>query len=526
MKTPASLIIILIGVMVFQMSYSAWSQAPQSFKYQAVARDKSGQVLPDQNISLRISILQNTTNGPEIYREIHSVTTSELGLINIEVGHGKAPTGSLSSIEWSTGSHFLRVEMDQAGGTDFELMGVSQLLSVPYALYAEKAGSGKREADLDWEILGNDLVTGHGGSYPKGNVGIGNNAPGSLLYVAKSTAEPTITVRNMGGGGGATYSMIDDLSGANWKFKATTFGGFKIRDQANALDVFTIEPNSAANALYIDSPGNIGIGISDPQERLDVKGKIKAQALIITDANGRKWQIGVDTLGSLTVFSVFENCGDSLCDERDGKYYQTVLIGTQCWMAENLNVGMMINSNTGGQLQTDNGVIEKYCYNNNAANCNIYGGLYEWKEAMQYVTSEGTQGICPEGWHFPTDNEWKILEGTVDSQYPVGDPEWDLAGTIRGSDAGGNLKEAGTTHWNSPNTGATNSSGFTALPGGDRSNGSGNFYDLNNKSYFWSSSQSPASFVWTRGLQNSHQYIYRGDYYKEIGFSVRCLKDD
>ncbi|HNS18343.1 MAG TPA: FISUMP domain-containing protein [Bacteroidales bacterium] len=240
------------------------AQVPQAFKYQAVIRDKAGQVLSNQEVTLQITILQSHMNGPEVYREIHSVATSELGLVNVEVGHGKALTGSLPAIDWSTGSHFLRVEMDQAGGTDLELMGISQLLSVPYALYAEKSGSGTRDADLDWEIIGNDVVTGHGGSYPIGNVGIGNNAPGSLLYVAKNMGEPMITIRNLGGGGGATYSMVDDLSGANWKFKATTYGGFKIRDQANSLDVLTMEPNSAANSLYIKSGGNVGIGTSNP----------------------------------------------------------------------------------------------------------------------------------------------------------------------------------------------------------------------------------------------------------------------
>ncbi|HNS18803.1 MAG TPA: tail fiber domain-containing protein [Bacteroidales bacterium] len=270
MKTHVSLIIILIGVLVFQMSYSAWSQAPQSFKYQAVMRDKAGQVLPNQDISLRISILQSTMDGPEVYQEVHSVTTSELGLVNVEVGRGKALTGSLPSIDWSSGSHFLRIEMDPAGEMDFELMGVSQLLSVPYALYAEKSGSGSREADLDWEMIGNDVVTGHGGSYPTGNVGIGNNAPGTLLYVAKNMGEPTITIRNLGSGGGATYAMVDDLSGADWKFKATTYGGFKIRDHHSSLDVIVIEPGSAANAIYIKGGGNVGIGTGTPQFKLDV----------------------------------------------------------------------------------------------------------------------------------------------------------------------------------------------------------------------------------------------------------------
>ncbi|HNS18341.1 MAG TPA: FISUMP domain-containing protein [Bacteroidales bacterium] len=531
------------------------AQVPQAFKYQAVIRDKAGQVLSEQNINLQITILQSNANGPEVYREIHPVTTSELGLVNIEVGHGKALTGSMPSIDWSTGSHFLRVEMDQAGGTDFELMGVSQLLSVPYALYAEKSGSGTREADLDWEIIGNDVVTGHGSGYPIGNVGIGNNAPGSLLYVAKNIGEPMITIRNLGGGGGATYSMVDDLSGANWKFKATTYGGFKIRDQANSLDVLTMEPNSAANTLYIKTGGNVGIGKNAPAEKLDVTGRVRSdQGFNVNGTNGLndtinqvtaydfaneklKYRTLIYTGGILTYTSPesgwlnsvgdfitpFE-CGNPFWDDRDGQSYNTILIGTQCWMAENMNVGKMINATTYGYQQTDNDTIEKFCYNNDINYCNVYGGLYEWNEAMQYVMTEGVQGICPSTWHLPTDDEWKILEGTVDSQYPVGDPIWNTQGG-RGLDAGGNLKETGTTHWVSPNTGATNSSGFTALPGGGRG---GPTFDLCGwQSNFWSSSLVLGTdYAWSRRQFSSLAQTDRNANTKPNGLSVRCLRND
>ena len=217
-------------------------------------------------------------------------------------------------------------------------------------------------------------------------------------------------------------------------------------------------------------------------------------------------------------------CPDTPTVEYEGQTYNTVQIGTQCWMAENLNIGTKINSTTGGQLQTNNGIIEKYCFNDITAYCDIYGGMYEWREAMQYVTTEGAQGICPIGWHIPTDNEWKILEGTVDSQYPVGDPVWDAEGW-RGLDAGGNLKEAGISHWNSPNEGATNESGFTALPGGYRHGTFGYFLYVGALGYFWSSSQMLTSYAWFRNLKYSSANVNRYNYSKEYGFSVRCLKD-
>jgi uncharacterized protein (TIGR02145 family)/uncharacterized repeat protein (TIGR02543 family) len=214
-------------------------------------------------------------------------------------------------------------------------------------------------------------------------------------------------------------------------------------------------------------------------------------------------------------------CGDPLIDSRDGQSYTTVLIGDQCWMAENLNIGTQINGNSN---QTNNATIEKYCYNNSEAQCDTYGGLYQWNEMMQYTTTDGAQGICPDGWHLPTDDEWKILEGTVDSQYPVGDPEWnDLE--YRGLDAGGNLKAIGTTHWNSPNTGATNSSGFTALPGGFRDT-NGSFQIKGSHGLWWSSSQTVSNDAWRRFLAYDNSQVFRSFLdNKSYGFSVRCLKD-
>ena len=86
----------------------------------------------------------------------------------------------------------------------------------------------------------------------------------------------------------------------------------------------------------------------------------------------------------------------------EGKTYNTVLIGNQCWLKENLDVGTRINLN---QSPTNNGIIEKYCYNDNPTNCDTYGGLYKWDEAMQYTTTEGAIGICPSGWHIPSDDD-------------------------------------------------------------------------------------------------------------------------
>jgi len=527
MNKHESLIIALTGLMICSMNFTVLSQAPPSFKYQAVVRDKAGQVLPNQSISLHISILQSASDGPEVYREFHSVTTSELGLVNIEVGRGKSLIGSMAAIDWGGGSHFLRVEMDPSGGTNYELMGVSELLSVPYALYAEKSGSGMREADLDWEVIGNDVVTGHGGSYPGGNVGIGNNAPGTLLYVAKNMGEPTITIRNLGGGGGATYSMVDDLSGADWKFKATTYGGFKIRDHANSMDVIVIEPNSAANAIYIKNGGNVGMGTSTPHSsaKLEVNSTSKG-FLPPRMTKSQRTSIGSLAAGLLvfqndapkgyyyctgTNWVALEGSGagaisSSSCIDYNGNAYPTITIGTQVWMAENLRVknyrnGDPIPNVPGKAWETL--TTGAYCWYDNDQSANAkYGALYNW-----YAVDD-SRGLCPTGWHVPTDAEW-----TTFTTY--------LGGTTV---AGGKMKSVSAL-WSSPNTDATNNSGFSGLPGGYRGGNDGSFDYLGGYGYFWSSSQIDTYNAWYRYLLYNYAYVGRNSYYKEGGFSVRCLKD-
>jgi uncharacterized protein (TIGR02145 family) len=193
------------------------------------------------------------------------------------------------------------------------------------------------------------------------------------------------------------------------------------------------------------------------------------------------------------------------CTDTDNNNYSTVRIGSQTWMAENLNVGAQINGN---QQQTNNGIAEKYAYNDNSANCDIYGGLYQWDEIMQYNTNNGAKGLCPNGWHIPTDDEFNTL-----SDYLGGEDV-----------AGGKLKETTLTHWLAPNTGATNSSGFTALPGGNLSN-TAIFQNLNDSAYFWSSSVFSSSGAWARYLGSDNSELGRNSLAINKGFSVRCIHD-
>ncbi|MCF8369331.1 MAG: hypothetical protein K9G76_09840 [Bacteroidales bacterium] len=197
-------------------------------------------------------------------------------------------------------------------------------------------------------------------------------------------------------------------------------------------------------------------------------------------------------------------CGTPFVDDRNGQSYNTVEIGSQCWMAENLNIGALVIA---GTAQSNNGLIERYCYNNSISNCDIYGGLYQWDEAMAYSTMEGTQGICPDGWHLPKNSEFIELLAFL------------------GSEAGSMLKEAGTEHWIAPNI-ATNESGFTALGAGFVQN-PGNFFSLKARAGFWSSSEPFPSgvFAYYIYLVNYNPSVYNYNNSKTLAYSVRCLKD-
>ncbi len=201
-----------------------------------------------------------------------------------------------------------------------------------------------------------------------------------------------------------------------------------------------------------------------------------------------------------------------------GQVYNTVQILSQCWLKENLNAGAMIDGNIN---MTDNGVMEKHCFDNNQANCTKYGGLYQWDEMMQYTTQQGAQGLCPLGWHIPCDKEWNVLEGAVDSQYGIGDPEWNSI-AIRGFDAGTNLRT--TTDWESPGNG-TDIVGFSGLPGG-LINENGNFYDNGFYGYWWNSTEYNYDNAWDHFLNYNSPDVTRFNSAKGYSFSVRCVRDE
>ena len=198
-------------------------------------------------------------------------------------------------------------------------------------------------------------------------------------------------------------------------------------------------------------------------------------------------------------------CGDQLVDSRDGQSYNTTQIGNQCWMAQNLNYGTMID---GATVSTNNNTVEKYCYLNLTSNCTAKGGLYSWDEAMEYSIQPGATGICPSGWHMPTDDEWKILEMALG----MSQAQADLINAWRGTNQGAQMMVGG-------------GSGYECLLSGRRQPG-GTFGLNNSYEYMWTSNEYSSTNSWRRCLRTSDDKVGRWNTFpKDFGFSIRCVKD-
>jgi uncharacterized protein (TIGR02145 family) len=296
--------------------------------------------------------------------------------------------------------------------------------------------------------------------------------------------------------------------------------------KASASVAFVAPTNNGGSAItgytVTSSPGGItATGTTSP---INVTGLTNGTAytfnVVATNAIGNS---SPSTASSAVTPSAPFPCGTATVADIDGNTYNTVLIGSQCWTKENLKVtkyndGNAIplnNTYTSGTVSTVWQGLTTGAYtiydneSSTGANATNYGYLYNWYAAKGIATAGSTtyKNICPTGWHVPTDTEWTTL-----TTY--------LGGT---SVAGGKMKSTSSL-WNSPNTGANNSSGFTALPGGFR-NSDGGFFNVGGFAFFWSATEGDNSNAWRRSLSRLNGSVDRYNYLKSVGASVRCLRD-
>ena len=389
------------------------AQAPQGFNYQATVRNSSGALIVNQNVYFKFNVMLNSQTSVPVFTETHYVPTDDLGQVNLVIGQGTATTGTFSTINWGTGSYYLGIELNTGSG--YVAMGTTQLLSVPYALYANSSGNSQ----------------------------------------------------------------------------ATT---------PNLASVLAV--NNGANNLQIKN-------LANPTDAQDAVTKSFSESQL--QAQVAQLQAQIDALVEATTAPM-----------------PNVTIGTQIWSTRNLDVTTYRDGTPIPQVtdptQWQNLTTGAWCYNNNdIANGAIYGKLYNGyavKGIHDNDPNTPNKILAPTGWHIPSDTEWSTLINFLDPTANGGETASNVAG--------GKMKS--TTLWFSPNAGATNESGFTALPGSLRFE-DGQFLNASNMNttYWWSSSENlefpPAIALWYRRIFSSSSSIRRESYYRTAGFSVRCIKN-
>jgi len=357
---------VSIIIVVFLLNMSLLAQAPLGISYQTLIRNSDGLPIFNTELTLKMTIRSGAPDGVVIFDEIHNVISNASGLVNLVIGNGTPQNGSFNTISWGTSTHFLEVSLSLEGNNQWTILGVTQFVSVPYSLNSGSLSLTSPNG-TNFEVKVDDegnLITDCFPDPTQANAG-----PDQWI------AQPGISTPMQGNipvSGTGIWSVISGQGGI-------------IEEPSNPVSLFT----GIAGGVYV-----LEWTISNSC------GETSDEVTIIFEGSGP-----------------FQ-CGNSFIDTRDGKVYSTVQIDTQCWMAENINIGTKVD---GVVTQTNNGVIEKYCYDNLEENCDEYGAFYQWDEAMEYSTEEGVQGICPEGWHLATKMEWHQMANFLDST--ITDPQ-------------------------------------------------------------------------------------------------------
>ncbi len=295
--------IVTIIIAAVLLTSAAYSQAPAKMSYQSVVRNSAGTLLANSNVGIKISILQGSVSGTPVYVETHTKTSNANGLVSLEIGDGTFVSGSFPSINWAFGPYFIKTETDPTGGINYTISGTSQLLSVPYALYAETSGS---SGSGQWNTDANGI------NYNAGNVGIGTGSNyANKLFVMGET--------NGVGSNVATFTSNDTwhsavaLKNNNTQYTFIVGGPFDNELLANNFGIYN--GPSAKWALTINgATSNIGVGNLTPYPQPakstihvfsgDVNIEQVGSGIIMKSPNGGCWRVTVSDTGNFVSTSI------------------------------------------------------------------------------------------------------------------------------------------------------------------------------------------------------------------------------
>ena len=345
----------------------------------------------------------------------------------------------------------------------------------------------------------------------------------ALTSALISCNKETTTPNNSGNTTTDTTKTSNDVSISGFNCASATIAGKIINGQPVSNVTATITYTGGNGKTYL-TKSHTSTGVTGLSATLLAGTLANGEGTLVYTISGTPTSVGTANFAialggksctiTIAVDEITQNptsgYGPNITDAENNTY-KTVYIGTQQWMGENLKVskysdGTTIPNITDNTQWQNNTTGAWAYYNNDAANNTKYGKLYNWYAVSK--TTNGNKNICPTGWHVPTDAEWTVLIDYLGGE----------------NVAGGKLKEVGTTNWNSPNTDATNVSLFTGLPGGYRSN-TGSYSSICYFGFWWSSTEFNTGSAWNRPLYYYNGNASRDGSDKEVGLSVRCLRD-
>lgn len=487
-------ILLLITILSY---VGVFAQGPALMSYQAVVRNSDNQLVTNTQVGVQVSILATSANGNTVYSETHTVSTNENGLLHLQIGAGST-TDDFATIDWAAETHFIKTEIDLDGGTNYTITGTNQLLSVPYAMYANSAASVTNEADPDFNAW--DKSTG---------ISISESQISDLQSYITEEADPEFNAWDKTTGIEISESQITDLQNYVTEETDPAFGAW---DKSTGITITEAQITDLKNYIETENQ-NLDDVLTKGTDAGNKNITNLATPVNAQDAATKEYVDGVKTM----LLDYIASLG--VTDPKDGRHYPAVAIGNQIWMAENLKYLPAVNQST--TTSTTDPYYYVYGYEGfsvDAAklreNYITYGVLYNWPAAMNGEESSdtnpsGVQGICPDGWHLPSDAEWEEL-----IEY--------LGNTL----AQEKLKESGNAHWIEPSN-ATNETGFTALPGGTLYQGE--FINLTRMGYWWSATQESATVAKYR-MMHYENYVMLPNpnptaIDKEIPMSIRCIRD-